>query len=541
MYDIALIAWNSRRSNEGDVAAISDRQSSAGVDGTDPRTPTTGRVAGWITAFGSIIALSAGALLLRVALAYGLFRGSGFKPDVATFVSWAQSLATHGPGGFYANTPGADYPPGFLYVLWVIGSMGEAMSHLLGHGTVIFGGKAYTYDYVFDAAVLKLPAIAADILIGLVIYGVVRRWMSGRPKARTAALWAAALYLFNPVTWYDSALWGQVDAVGTLVVLCAVVLLIEGLSEGAVAATVLAGLIKPQYGVLLIAVVALILVRRHLFAVGSGPRPSLGNGRIRDQLADRQGPSRLASSAIVGAIVFMIVATPFGVDAPGLIRKMSVTAGEYPYLTVNANNPWALLGAGGHAAMAVSDPVGVTLPAATGDWSPDQIPLLGPLSGVAIGALLLAAAFLVALAQLAMRDSRRSILLTVAFLSLAFFILPTRVHERYAFPVFAILPLLAVRSRSFTIVTVVAAFAILANIHAVLTLPGMGTPDLTGLPFGDASRTLPLVLASVLALVGVFIYVLWRLRPVVDLIVMPVRRSVGLPARPEDRDPYDPE
>ena len=28
---------------------------------------------------------------------------------------------------------------------------------------------------------------------------------------------AAALYVFNPVTWYDAAVWGQTDSVGALV------------------------------------------------------------------------------------------------------------------------------------------------------------------------------------------------------------------------------------------------------------------------------------------------------------------------------------
>jgi dolichyl-phosphate-mannose-protein mannosyltransferase len=491
-----------------------------------------------LRALPGIVWLSAAALAFRLVLAYGLFAGSGFKFDIGTFVGWAQALARFGPGGFYANTGFADYPPGYMYVLWLIGSVGEAMSGLLGGGTVQFGGATWTLAFFFDAAMLKLPAIGADVLIGLVLYAVVRHWMRDRPRAETLALGAAALYLFNPVAWYDSALWGQVDAVGTLVVLCAIVFLVEGFSEAAVAAAILAGLIKPQYGVVLLAMVALLLLRRHLFAIGSGPRPGPGEGRLRRYLRDQQGPLRLASSAVVGALVFVLVATPFGLDPQGLVKRMSATAGEYPYLTVNAYNPWALVAAGGHASLATSDPV-PALPASTGDWSPDDVPMLGPLSGVTIGAFLLAVAFLIALTELALRDSRRSILLTIAFLSLAFFILPTRVHERYAFPVFAILPLLAVRSRSFTIVTVVAALATLVNLHAVLTLPDRGTPDLTSLPLGEASRTLPWVLVTVLALTAVFIFLLWRLRPVVDLVIGPVRSRLGMQPRGPDLDPYE--
>ena len=487
-----------------------------------------------------IVWLSLGGLSLRFLLAYGLFRGSGFKGDVATFVGWAEGLARHGPGGFYANVV-ADYLPGYLYVLWLIGSIGESLSRLLGGGTVSFGGNTYSLAFFFDAALLKLPPIAADALIGCLIYIVVRRWMAGRPGSERAALGAAALYVFNPVTWYDSALWGQLDAVGTLAMLGAIVLLVEGWGEGAVAATVVAAMIKPNYGVVLVPIVAVVLLRRHLFAVGSGPKVTLGMRFLPAALRLEQGPWRLVSSAAVGIGLLYVLVAPFGLDAASLSRKLNDAAGIFPYLSVNAYNPWALVGTGGHLPLALSDVVGPSVPpAATGEWSSDVLPLVGPIAAVTLGSLLLAIGFAVGVAQLAVRDSRRSILLVAAFLSLAFFILPTRVHERYAFPIFAILPLLAVGSRSFTIVTAAAAAAVLVNIHAVLTLPPLSTTDLTGLPFGEASRSFPVILASVVAVTAAFGVLLWRLRPAVDLVIDPVRRRLGMAPRPPDPDPFEP-
>ena len=188
--------------------------------------------------------------------------------------------------------------------------------------------------------------------------------------------------------------------------------------------------------------------------------------------------------------------------------------------------------------MATSDP-DPSVAASIGAWSPDDVSLLGPLTGVTIGAILLAIAFLIALAELAIRDSRRSVLLTIAFVSFAFFILPTRVHERYAFPVFAILPLLAVGSRAFTITTIAAAGATLVNLHAALTIPDRGTPDLTSLPLGEATRTFPWIVVSVVVLTAVFVYLLWRLRPVVDLVVAPVRSRLGMSPRSPDLDPFE--
>ena len=116
---------------------------------------------------------------------------------------------------------------------------------------------------------------------------------------------------------------------------------------------------------------------------------------------------------------------------------MAKTAGGYPYLSVNAYNPWAMIGSDGHQPLAFG-----------GGWSSDTVPLLGPIPGVLIGTLAArASASRWALARLAWRDDRRSIVLVAIFLALGFFILPTRVHERYMFPIFAFLPLLAVVNR----------------------------------------------------------------------------------------------
>ncbi|MGA0068305.1 MAG: hypothetical protein ACO3PB_02440, partial [Miltoncostaeaceae bacterium] len=93
----------------------------------------------------------------------------------------------------------------------------------------------------------------------------------------------------------------------------------------------------------------------------------------------------------------------------------------------------ALVGAGGSPPLALAYA-----------WSPDDVPLLGPLPGVLMGTVLLALGFLWGFLRSILAADRWTILLAAVWLSLAFFFLPTRVHERYLFPVFAFLPLLAV-------------------------------------------------------------------------------------------------
>ena len=71
-------------------------------------------------------------LLLRLVLAYVLLPGSGFESDIGTFTAWASQLAQTGPGNFYATAGFADYPPGYLYVLWLIGELGNILAPLFG-------------------------------------------------------------------------------------------------------------------------------------------------------------------------------------------------------------------------------------------------------------------------------------------------------------------------------------------------------------------------------------------------------------------------
>ena len=71
-----------------------------------------------------IVAIMAIGLIFRLILAYGIdgLRGSGFGADLGLFNYWADTLAQHGPWGFYANASYADYTPGYLYALWPSGS-----------------------------------------------------------------------------------------------------------------------------------------------------------------------------------------------------------------------------------------------------------------------------------------------------------------------------------------------------------------------------------------------------------------------------------
>ncbi|MDQ3937486.1 MAG: hypothetical protein M3253_02255, partial [Chloroflexota bacterium] len=458
-----------------------------------------------------LLLLLAGGLLLRFAIAYVLLPGSGFRTDIGTFTAWALTLAEHGPGQFYDVTSFADYPPGYLYVLWLVGGLAHLIAPLVGSAPSLVAGT-----------LIKVPPMLADVGVGLVLYLLVSRWAAGRTDGRRLGLLAAGIYLFNPVTWYDSAVWGQTDAVGALVILLGVAALVRGNSEGAAALAVLAAVVKPQFGVVFAPLVGVILLRRHLLAAGSGPRHRpLVPPALRAWFEEERGWWRILSSAVVGFFVLYALILPFSLDLPRFVERMVQAAGGYDGLSVNAYNLWALVGSDGRQPLAFG-----------GGWSPDTVPLLGPIPGVAIGALLLAAGFLVGLLRVAWRDDRRSIIAVAIFLALCFFVLPTRVHERYLFPAFALLPLLAVVDRRWLWATIALSVASFINLHGILTIELYATPNLVGLPFGELFREPLAVIASALLHTAVFAFVAWRLRPAAA-----VQRDPGAAASLAPREP----
>jgi Gpi18-like mannosyltransferase len=427
-------------------------------------------------------------LALRLTIAYVLLPGSGFATDIGSFAAWADRLAAVGPGGFYAPGYFVDYPPGYMYVLWLLGGLSNILQPAGG-----------------TSALVKLPAMLADVGVAFVLYHIVRGWLAKTGRAERLALLAAGIYLFNPVTWYDSAVWGQTDGVGALVIVLGLAALIRGNSEGAFAMAVLAAMVKPQFGVVLAPLVVVVLLKRHLFAPGSGPRnrawlPAFA----REWFEEEQGPRRLISAAIVGTLLLFAMIIPFGLDIPGLIAIFARAAGGYEFLTINAYNIWALIGAGGGQPLVNG-----------GYWngSPDTVALLGPLPGVVIGALLLGIGFVIGLARAFWRDDRRSLVVVAAFLALAFFILPTRVHERYLFPVYAVLPILAVMNRRWLLISVILAIGSFINLHGVLTTPLYATDNLKDLPLGEFFREPLAVMASVVLHVVGFVLIALELRP----------------------------
>ena len=378
-------------------------------------------------------------LAIRLSLAYVLLPVSGFYFDVPAFASWALSLAYHGPGPYYETAGFADYPPGFLLILWPLGWLSLQIA---------------PNDELTTRLLVKLPAILADGVLAFVAWLVVRRQAGER-----AGLIAAGLYTLNPMTWFDSAVWGQVDSIGTLVLFLTIVSLGAGRSELAVFLAALAILIKPQYAIVA-PVVAVVVLRRHLFQPPEASADSTGGplDRLR-----RLGSLRLATSLLAGALPAYAILALFQQTPFEFIEHMRKTADQYPYASMNAFNPWAVF--------SVAVGAEVTHPLQAVPWLWDQEPIVGAVTPYLVGIALFVLASVPVVARLAVRQDRRTLWICTSAFALALFIILTRMHERYAFPFFALALPLAATSPRWLVCYLVLSVTCFANVYAVYSLP----------------------------------------------------------------------
>lgn len=240
---------------------------------------------------------------------------------------------------------------------------------------------------------LKGLSIPFDLIIGAVLFWLV----SARASSRYGAL-AAGLYLFNPGIILAGPFWGQWDAIGTALFLGALIAADSGRMPAAGALAALATLAKPQFGLVGLVVLGLAA-------------PSAW--RARDMMP-------IVQAAAGGLVAAAVILVPLQLSPLGWLEQVNALAGMWPYTSLYAFNPWAAIYGIGH---------------------PDD-------GLVIVGRSLLTLGIVASLLPLVRRRDLATTLAVGAFLVMAFYFLPTRAHERYLFPAFALLaPLAAARSR----------------------------------------------------------------------------------------------
>ena len=243
----------------------------------------------------ALLVLAALAIVKLLAMPYF----PGFGPDVGDYQAWASQIATFGPAHTYQQGFFLDYPPGYLYGLWVVG--------IIAHGIGATGD--------FYRVIIQSPAIVADFALAILMYAFMRR--GGRPEMAFIAMLMVAL---NPPLLFDTVVWGQSDSVMTFVTLLSIVAILGEQYEIAWGLAAIAVLVKPQ-GLMMLPVLGVWTMLETDFATW-----------IRSGIS-------LIAVAIIGIAPFQI-----GHEWNWIIKLYTSTAAYYHETSVNAFNLMALLG-----------------------------------------------------------------------------------------------------------------------------------------------------------------------------------------------------
>ncbi len=398
----------------------------------------------------------AGLLVLALAVRLVFIGAAGFPNDVSAFESWALTLADYPTSQFYAKAGFADYPPGYFYVLWLCGHL----YRLFVHSDPTYGALKLT---------VKLPGILFDVVDTALIYAIVRRYAS---TAWSFA--AAALFAFNPAIIYISAYWGQVDSVPGAFTLGSLYLMLgahektgRAQTNAVIGAWLLLSasfLMKPP---------AIVLAPIYLTWVFMTDDAAVRRARA---LATGLGALCAVALAYLATIAFHPGWNPVSQFA-WLYERYSYAAGVYAYNSVNAFNLY-VMAPNNHFWM----PDGTTLP----NWHLFGRTLGFPMYAWGIG-LFVAAALLV-ISRLVQRREGVALLEAAMVLSLGYFVLSTRMHERYIFNALLLAIPLAFYRRRYLYAAIVISATLFANLLYSFYYVGVaGTAN----PGVDATDLLP--------------------------------------------------
>jgi len=312
----------------------------------------------------------------------------------------AESRARASRGG----APTCNYPPVYIYVLRGLAGLHDLLSpgdSELDESTVAGVFKGRTDPPVRLAVWLfKLPAVLADMATGALLFF----FLSRRHRWKLAAAIGVA-YVLMPAVIHNSTVWGQVDAVPTLLVILSLELARRRRPVGMTAVAMLSLLTKAQAAMMMPLWLVIVVCWAALDA--------------------RRWLVIVATAAAVPLLVLL----PFRPVLAGVWEAYAGASGFYPFVHLNGFSAWFL------AAPLISPHLEAMSHWYVSDASPTFLGL-GP-RHLAVGALLVVWAY-VAVVLWRRRCDERSILWAARLLPLGFFVLSTQMHERYLFPAIAI-------------------------------------------------------------------------------------------------------
>lgn len=242
------------------------------------------------------------AFVVRI-IAAAVYKGN--ETDMNCFLIWSQNVFEDGLSKFYLSDSFHDYPPGYMYILYIVGAIRALFS--------------WAWDSKASIVLTKLPAIIADMFTAYLIFKIA----SKRLKESGAAL-LSAVYLFCPMVILDSAVWGQTDSVFTVFMVLMCYLITEKKLILSYFVFAIGILIKPQ----------------SLFFT-----PVLICGIIDQVFLEDFNWKKFFKNLVLGVAAILMIGVlmlPFGFSQA--LNQYTGTLKSYEYASINAYNFWNMLG-----------------------------------------------------------------------------------------------------------------------------------------------------------------------------------------------------
>ncbi len=309
-----------------------------------------------------------------------LVGNTGFIADISFWKSWSLAALDHGVVWTTQNT-NINYPPGFIYVLWLMGKLYSIFGDPHNFNTF---WKENNFGFLLAS---KSIAIFSDVIIACLIY----KFTSKRK------LLLSSIFFLSPIVIIDSALWGQVESFGLLFTVLAIILIFHKRPLIATSLFTVGFLMKLQ-NIIFIPIFFLFIFR--YFDLKT-----------------------LIKTLAVATITFFAVNLPFVLqnEMKQVLYLMTVNSDYFPWLSLNANNLWWIVAN------------------ASGMQISDRITVLGILNAKTVGLLIFSMWYLVCSILVFLRPTPRNFLLSLTVAIFAFFLFTTQSHERYSYPVVVLL------------------------------------------------------------------------------------------------------
>lgn len=313
-----------------------------------------------------------------------LFFQPSFQIDMTAWQAWAARLVQLGPMNFYDKNVWTNYTPGYLFFLWILGLLFNGIFH------IPFFSSAFIY-------VIKLTTTVFDIASAVLIYRLLKENNKFWPSL------GFILYLGNPAIIFNTSVWGQIDGILTFFILLSLYLVTK--KNKPVLSSLFfaeAFLIKPQT-IAFLPLYTLIIFQRF-----------------------KKNLIKIVAAVFLIFISYSLLFFPKNIFF-GLLNLVVQMANDYKMTSLYAFNTWAIWGW----------------------WQNDSIKFMGisyAFLGFFIYALFLTLIFVPVLIK--QTKDKFYLYFSYALSAMAFYLFPTRVHERYLLPFFAFFLIAAILRKS---------------------------------------------------------------------------------------------